>query len=60
VSNKFKNEIFSSFEPSPVPTCNQCGKKLPPALTMLNPRNGKTLRIFKCTCGEQTWQEYRE
>jgi hypothetical protein len=26
-------------------------------LTMLNPRNGRTVRMFKCECGEQTWSE---
>jgi hypothetical protein len=24
---------------------------------MLNPVNGRTVRMFKCECGEQTWSE---
>jgi hypothetical protein len=24
---------------------------------MLNPQNGRTVRMFKCECGEQTWSE---
>jgi hypothetical protein len=24
---------------------------------MLNPVNGRTVRMFKCDCGEQTWSE---
>jgi len=24
---------------------------------MLNPQSGKTVRMFKCPCGEQTWKE---
>src|SRR3954462_14158347 len=31
-----------------------------PVLTMLNPRNGRTVRLFKCDCGEQTWAEDKE
>jgi hypothetical protein len=24
---------------------------------MLNTQNGRTVRMFKCGCGEQTWSE---
>jgi hypothetical protein len=24
---------------------------------MLNSHNGRTVRMFKCECGEQTWSE---
>ena len=59
MSNEFKNEVVHSYHPNPVRTCNQCGER--PALlrSMLNPANGKTVRMFKCTCGEQTWLEDR-
>jgi hypothetical protein len=57
MNDEFKNEVFRSFEANPIRTCNQCSKK--PALlrTMLNPKNGRTVRMFKCECGEQTWTE---
>jgi hypothetical protein len=57
MNDEFKNEVFSSFEPNPVGMCGSCGEK--PALlrTMLNPQNGRTVRMFKCKCGEQTWSE---
>jgi hypothetical protein len=57
MNDEFKNEVFSTFEPNPVPACSSCGGK--PALlrTMLNPRNGWTVRMFKCECGEQSWAE---
>jgi hypothetical protein len=60
MNNEFKNEVFSSFEPNPVRPCSHCGEK--PALlrTMLNPRNGLTVRMFKCQCGEQRWTEGKE
>jgi hypothetical protein len=57
MNDEFKNEVFSSFEPNPIRTCSSCSAK--PALirTMLNPVNGRTVRMFKCECGEQSWAE---
>jgi hypothetical protein len=57
MSNEFKNEVFSSYDPNPIRACSFCDKK--PALlrTMLNPQGGRTVRMFKCECGEQTWSE---
>jgi hypothetical protein len=53
----FKNEVFSSFRPYSTRLCDQCGEKLAVVLTMLNPQNGRTVRMFKCKCGERTWSE---
>jgi hypothetical protein len=54
--DEFKNEVFTGFELNPVAVC-LCGEK--PALvhTILNPENGRTVRMFKCKCGERTWSE---
>jgi hypothetical protein len=60
VDHDFKNEVFSSFDPSPVKPCGECGRKPLSVLKMLNPQNGKTVRMFKCQCGEQTWTETKE
>jgi hypothetical protein len=57
MNNDFKNEVFSSFEPNPIRICSHCGEKPVLARTMLNPQNGRTVRMFKCECGEQTWSE---
>jgi hypothetical protein len=57
MNNEFKNEVFSSFESNPIRSCSMCGEKPALALTMLNPENGHTIRMFKCKCGEQTWSE---
>jgi hypothetical protein len=57
MNDKFKNEVFRSFEPNAVHRCGACGGKLKQALSMLNPRNGLTVRMFKCECGEQSWSE---
>ena len=56
----FKNEVFSSFDPNPVRACGICGKKPSMLRTMLNPVNGRTVRMFKCECGEQTWSEDKQ
>ena len=57
MNDEFKNEVFRSFEANPIRACTQCNNK--PALlrTLLNPKNGRTVRMFKCECGEQTWSE---
>ena len=57
MKDEFKNEVFSSFEPNPIRLCSHCDKKPALVLTMLNPGNGRTVRMFKCECGEQTWSE---
>lgn len=54
VDRDFKNEVFSSFDPSPVRPCGECGRKPGSVLKMLNPQNGKIVRMFKCQCGAQT------
>ena len=55
VDRDFKNEVFSSFDPNPVRTCTTCGKKPAQVMSMLDPVAGRTVRMFKCDCGEQTW-----
>ncbi|MGY4428266.1 hypothetical protein ACVWWO_000743 [Bradyrhizobium sp. F1.13.1] len=56
----FKNEVFSSFDPSPVQTCATCGSKTRLLHRILDPTNGRTIRIFKCACGEQIWTETKQ
>jgi hypothetical protein len=56
----FENEVFSSYRPHSIRTCNNCGRKPATVLTMLNPTNGRTARMFKCECGEQAWSEDKE
>lgn len=60
VDRDFKNEVFSSFDPSPVKPCGECGRKPHSFLEMLNPQNGKTVRMLKCECGTQTWTKDKE
>jgi hypothetical protein len=57
MTDEFKNEVFSSFDPNPVKACHHCGEKPAVVLTMLDSLTGRTFRMFKCNCGEQTWSE---
>jgi len=57
MDRNFKNEVFSSYRPHSTKLCDQCGKKIAVVLTMLNPQNGRTIRMFKCECGERTWSD---
>jgi hypothetical protein len=57
MNDEFKNEVFSSYDPNPIRTCSQCDKKPAMVRSMLNPKTGRTVRMFKCECGEQTWSE---
>jgi hypothetical protein len=57
MSNEFKNEVFSSYAAIPSRACSYCGKKPVLLRSMLNPLTGRTVRMFKCDCGEQTWLE---
>jgi len=57
VDKDFKNEVFKSYDPNPVSTCEDCGEKPALLMKMLNPENGRTMRVFKCKCGQQTWSE---
>jgi hypothetical protein len=50
----FKNQVFSSFDPNPIRLCSTCGKKPVELRAMLDSLSGRTVRMFKCECGEQT------
>jgi hypothetical protein len=60
MADEFKNEVFSGYDPNPNRTCNYCGEKPRLVAAMLNPVNGRTVRMFRCKCGEQTWSEDRQ
>ena len=57
MTEDFKNEVFSSYEPHPVRTCSYCGEKPVQLRSMLDSLTGRTVQMFKCKCGEQTWSE---
>lgn len=57
MTEDFKNELFPKYEPYPVRTCSHCGDKPVRLRSMLDPVRGRTIQMFKCECGEQTWFE---
>lgn len=57
MTKDFKNEVFSKYERHPVRTCSHCGEKPVQLRSMLDPVRGRTIQMFKCECGEQTWSE---
>jgi hypothetical protein len=58
--SQFKNEVFSSYTPHLAKACGHCREKPSLMMTMLNPRSGRTVRVYKCDCGEQTWTEDKQ
>ncbi|MET4235774.1 hypothetical protein ACVWXN_007263 [Bradyrhizobium sp. i1.4.4] len=53
----FKNQVFFSYDPNPMRSCNECGKKPALVRSMLDSLTGRTVRMFKCECGSQIWTE---
>jgi hypothetical protein len=39
--------------------CRRCGSATVERLSVLDTRRGRTMRLFQCGCGEQTWLEDR-
>jgi hypothetical protein len=37
--------------------CNRCGAVPIEVQALLDSRKGKSMRIMRCRCGEQTWSE---
>jgi hypothetical protein len=55
-------KFFSSEKPLGKETredrrCSRCDAQPRLVLQMLNPRNGNTVRMFECKCGERTWND---
>src|SRR5258708_38022876 len=38
--------------------CIRCGDRPNIVQIMLDPRRGKTLRMYECRCGERIWDDY--
>jgi hypothetical protein len=43
--------------PSSLRLCNRCGAVPTEVQTLLDSRKGKSVRIMRCICGEQSWSE---
>jgi hypothetical protein len=60
MGSEFKNEVFRSYEPNPVRLCDTCAGKPALVRSMLDSLSGRTVRMFKCQCGERRWTEDKE
>jgi predicted SprT family Zn-dependent metalloprotease len=38
----------------------RCGAQPTLVRKMMDPQNGKTVRMFECQCGERLWTEHKE
>jgi hypothetical protein len=57
MGNLSQHQVCSRIEPAFVLACSHCGQQPALVRSMLDPRRGRTVRIFICQCGEQTWRE---
>ena len=60
MSAEFKNEVFRSYQPHTIRLCGTCGEKPALVRSMLDSLSGRTVRMFKCQCGEKTWTEDKD
>jgi hypothetical protein len=57
VGSQVQNEALSRIDPAMVRACSYCGQQPALVRSMLDPTRGRTVSMFKCQCGEQTWRE---
>jgi hypothetical protein len=49
-------ELQTDPRPKPRdPQCRRCGSVVSNVETFLDPRSGRSMRIYKCDCGERIW-----
>jgi hypothetical protein len=49
---------MSENQPGPnILRCSKCGKAYSLLTSLLDPKSGKTVRLFRCECGEHTWRD---
>jgi hypothetical protein len=58
MSKSLEHEAATKVAAAPLRTCNRCGAVMTEVHTLLDSRNGRSLRIARCEkCGEQDWSE---
>ena len=56
--NLVGNDTFSDPKAREAPC--KCGAQPIIVRKMMDPRTGKTIRMFECECGERSWTEAKE
>jgi hypothetical protein len=54
----FSAETIAKVAAAPIKLCG-CGLKPKLVKTLMNSQHGRTIRLFRCDCGEQSWSEDR-
>jgi hypothetical protein len=54
----FSAETMARIAAAPIRLCG-CGLMPKLIKTLMNSQNGRTIRLFKCECGDQSWSEDR-
>ena len=55
--NFFSTHTLSREETKEELRCIRCGDRPKIVQIMLDPRRGKTLRVYECRCGERIWDD---
>jgi hypothetical protein len=53
--NYLSPDAMSAEEAREAPRCSRCDAQPRLVRQMLDSRSGKTIRMFKCACGAQSW-----
>jgi hypothetical protein len=57
--NLVSRDMLSGTEVREAPRC-ECGAQPIIVRKVLDPRTGKTIRMFECDCGGRSWTETKE
>jgi hypothetical protein len=55
--NYYNGDKLSGKEIREDRRCVKCDAQPLMVLRMLDPRSGRTIRMFECKCGQRTWSE---
>jgi len=53
--NFISTKQMTGSETKKTGSCTRCGAEPQLVGTMLDSNKGRTIRMFRCQCGEQTW-----
>lgn len=57
VTEDMEDELPKQQTQGRCPRCPTCAAFTRLAHSMLNPRNGKAVRLYQCHCGERVWDD---
>ena len=57
MSGSVDHEPVVAIRAAPLRRCNRCGAVPNEVQVLLDSRKGKSVRIIRCRCGEESWSE---